>query len=142
MLHVFRVINVITIVTLLESLSLCQQDTAGGTLKTDAQRCAAYPLIDVVQLPKNCSTLRVVPYLWGCFNPASRDYRPTMCIYWLKRAGHFWFSTYDWCLFLTNSIQGNYSNSYNIMFHSTMFSKLESINFNGSWLHPSRKGRR
>ena len=51
------------LVTLLEPLSLRQQDTAGGTLKTDAQRCAAYPLINVVKLNKYCSTLRVVPYL-------------------------------------------------------------------------------
>ena len=53
----------ITIVTLLESLSLHQQDTAGGSLNTDAQRRAVYPLIDVVQLNKNGSTLSVVPYL-------------------------------------------------------------------------------
>ena len=37
------------LVTLLESLSLRQQYTAGRTLKTDAQRSAAYSLIDVVQ---------------------------------------------------------------------------------------------
>ena len=54
---VFRVINVITIVTLLKSLSLHQQDTSGGTLKIDTQRHDVYPLIDVVKLTKNCSTL-------------------------------------------------------------------------------------
>ena len=84
------------LVMLLESLSLCQQDTAGRTLKTDAQIRAVYPLIDVVQLTKNCSTLRVVTYLWGCFNPDSKDYRPMMWIFWSKRAGYFRFSTYDW----------------------------------------------
>ena len=41
---------------------------------------AAYPLIDAVQLTKNCSTLRVVPYLWDCFNPPSKDYRPMMLL--------------------------------------------------------------
>ena len=47
-----------------QALSLCQQDPAGGTLnKKDAQRRAAYPLIDVVQLTIYYSTLRVVPYL-------------------------------------------------------------------------------
>ena len=51
------------LVTLLEPLSLPPADTAGGTLKTDTQRRIAYPIIDVVQLNKNCSTLRVVPYL-------------------------------------------------------------------------------
>ena len=51
------------LVTLLEPLSLAPADTAGGTLKTDTLRRIAYPLIDVIQLNKNCSTLKVVPYL-------------------------------------------------------------------------------
>ena len=41
------------LVMLVESLSLPQQDTAGGTLETDAQRRTVYPLIDVVQLTEN-----------------------------------------------------------------------------------------
>ena len=85
-----------SLVTLLEPLSVRQQDTVHGTRKTDAQMRAAYPLIDVVQLNKHCSTLRVVPYLCRCFNPACKNYRPMMWIYWPKRTGHFRFSTYDW----------------------------------------------
>ena len=53
------------VVTLLEPLSHhrpgigdCRRDSTA-----DAQRRAVYPLIDVVQLSKFWSTLRVIPYL-------------------------------------------------------------------------------
>ena len=62
------------VVTLLEPLSDRQQDTAGGTLKTDSPEVRRLLSNRCNPTKKNCSTLRVVPYVRECFNPTSKDY--------------------------------------------------------------------
>ena len=116
------------LVTLLESLSLHQQYTAGGTLKTDAQRRAAYSLIDVVQ-PKF-----VVP--WGWFRTSEGVLIPPPRI------------IDQWCGFIdlrgldifglahTIGLQNDHSHlrkqykAVNIALHWAMFSKLQPIKVN------------